>query len=131
MIKIKSVFSAESIIFQHHVLSYKIDAYFEKYKLAIEIDELGHGTRDIEYKLERQKAIEKELTCKFIRINPAKENFDIFIEIGKIQNHIVKSTKKNAVDNISYKLLSLKFKSNNDIKTKCLKYIVKKILPSL
>ena len=124
--KIKSVFSAESIISQHHVLGYRIDAYFPKYKIAIEVDELGHSTRDIEYEIERQKAIEKELNCKFIRINPAKENFDIFTEIGRIQQFIVKSRKKNVIDDISNKLLNLKFKSNNDIKTKRLKYIAKK-----
>ena len=33
--------------------------------------------------------IEKELGCKFIRINPNSENYDIFVEIGKIQNHII------------------------------------------
>ena len=27
-------------------------------------------------------------------INPAKKHFKIFVEIGKTQNHIVKSTKK-------------------------------------
>ena len=101
--KIKSVFSAESIISQHHVLGYRIDAYFPKYKIAIEVDELGHSTRDIEYEIERQKAIEKELNCKFIRINPAKENFDIFTEIGRIQQFVVKSRKKNVIDDISNK----------------------------
>ena len=32
---------------------------------------------------------------------------------------------KNAIDDISDKLLSLEFKKVNSIKTKCLKYIVK------
>ena len=91
--KIKVIFSAQEILFQHHLLSYYIDAYFPKYKLAIEVDEQGHNDRDIEYEIRRQKAIRKALGCEFIRINPAKENFDIFIEIGKIQNYIVKSTK--------------------------------------
>ena len=69
----------------------------------------------------------------------AKENFDIFVEIGRIQNFIVKankkpteeSTKKYVIDEISNKLLGLEFKSNNSMKTKCLKYVVKKILPKL
>ena len=79
---------------QHNVLSYRIDAYFPNYKLAIEFDEQGHNDRDIDYEIKRQKAIEKELGCKFIRINPAKENFNIFVEISKIQNYITKLTKK-------------------------------------
>ena len=59
-----------------------------------EIDELGHQDRDICYEIERQKAIEKELNCKFIKINTEKENLDVFVEISKIQNHIMESTKE-------------------------------------
>ena len=61
---------------QHNVLGYRIDAYFLKHKLAIEVYEQGHNDRDIDYDIERQKSIEKELDCKFIRINPAKKGFD-------------------------------------------------------
>ena len=92
--KIMTIFVAEEIILQHNVLGYRTEAYFPKYKLAIEIDEQGHNDRDIDYEIERQKAKEKELGCKFNRINLAKENFNIFVEIGEIQNYIVKSTKK-------------------------------------
>ena len=129
--KIVTLFAAEEMILQHNVLAYRIDAYFLKYKLAIEVDEQGHHDRDIDYETERQKAIEKELGCKFIRINPAKENFNIFVEIGKIQNCITKSTKKSLIDNLSKRLLGLEFKSNNSIKTKCFKYVVKHILPAI
>ena len=44
----------------------------------MEIDEKDHKDTDISREIERQKALEKELGCKFIRINPDKENFDIF-----------------------------------------------------
>ena len=37
--KIKTAFLTEEIIFQHSVLGYKIDAYFLKHRLAIEVDE--------------------------------------------------------------------------------------------
>ena len=84
MTKIKETFSIEEIIFQNFVLGYRIDAYFLSYKLAVEIDESGHNDRDLEAEIERQKALEKELDCKFIRINPAKENFNIFNEINRI-----------------------------------------------
>ena len=64
---------------------------------------------------------------------------NVFVEVSKMQNHIIKSTKKltqqlikkTVIDDISNKLLKLEFKSNNSIKTKCLKYVVKKILPIL
>ena len=92
--KILTFFAAEKIILQHNVLGYRIDAYFLKYKLATEVDGKGHNDRDIDYEIERQKAIEKELGCKFIRINPAKKKFNIFVEIGKKQNYITKSTKR-------------------------------------
>ena len=42
-----------------------------------------------------------------------------------------KSTKKSLIDELSNKLLRLEFKSNNSIKTKCLKHVVKKILPTI
>ena len=137
--KIVTLFAAEKIILQHHVLGYYIDAYFSKYKFAIEINELGHKDRDIHREIQRQNALEQELGCEFIRINPAKENFIVLVEICKIQNYIVESTekmiegstKKYLVDDLSNKLLRLEFKSDNFIKTKCLKYVVKKILPTL
>ena len=65
----------------------------------------------------------------FIRINPDEENLNIFKEINKIHRHIKKSTKKSLIDNLSKRLLRLEFKSNHSIKSKCLKWIVKKILP--
>ena len=136
--KIKITFSAESIIFQRSVLDYRIDAYFPKYKLAIEVDELGHNDSDIGFEIQRQKALEKELDCKFIRINPAKKKFDIFVEIGRIQNFIVgankklteESTKKPLINELLDRLLRLEVKSKNSIK-KCLKYVAKKILPNV
>ena len=134
-----ALFATEKLILRHNVLGYRIDAYFPKYKLAIEIDEQGHNNRDIDYEIERQKTLEKEFNCKFIRINPAKENFNIFVEIGKIQNCITKSTKKlteestkkSLIDKFSKKSLRLEFKLNNSIKTKRLKYVAKKILLTL
>ena len=127
--KIREAFSTEEIIFQYSALGYKINAYFLKQKLAIEVDEKGHQDRDFECEMESQKALEKELNCKFIRINPAKENFSIFNEISLIHNQIVESKEKSLLERISDRLLSLEFKSDNSIKTKCLKSVVEKILP--
>ena len=139
--KIVKLFATEEIILQHNVLGCRIDAYFSKYKLVIEVDEEGHKDRNIDHEIQRQKSLEKELGFEFIRINPAKENLNIFVEIGKIKNYIVKSTKKLTeestrealIDQLSNKLLRLRleFNSNNSIKPKCLKYVVKNILPNL
>ena len=57
--KIVTSFAAEEIMLQHNVLGYRIDAYFPEYKLAIEVDEQGHNDRDINYEIERQKAIKR------------------------------------------------------------------------
>ena len=67
--KIMTVFAAEEIILQYNILGYMLDACLPKHKLGREIDEQGHNGISIDYEIERQKAIEKELSCKFIRID--------------------------------------------------------------
>ena len=113
----------------YSVLGYRIDLYFHKYRLAIEVDELGHADRNLSDEINRQNTIERELTCVFIRINPDEKDFNIFREKNKIHRHIDKMTKKSLIDGISKRLLELEFKSNHSIKAKCLKWIVRKILP--
>ena len=81
---IKDTFEGENIQNQYSVLGYRLDLYFHEYKLAIEVDELGHPDRNINNEIERQIALEKELNCVFIRINPDEKNFNIFKEINKI-----------------------------------------------
>ena len=51
---------------------FRIDIYFTKYCLAIGIDEKGHTDRDLIFEEKRQKALEKQLNCTFIRINTSK-----------------------------------------------------------
>ena len=62
----------------------------------------------------------------FIGINPDEKKFNIFKEINEIHKNIKKSTKKSLVLNLSKRLIELEFKSNHSIKSKCLKWIVKK-----
>ena len=64
----------------------------------------------------------------FIRINPDEKNFNIFEEINKIHRHIKKSTKNLLIDDLVERFLRLEFKPIHSIKSKCLKWIVKKIL---
>ena len=56
----------------------RIDLAFYDHELAMEIDKNGHRHRNIDYEIEKQKAVEQELGCKFIIIDPEKEEFDIF-----------------------------------------------------
>ena len=50
----------------------RIGVYFIEYLLAVEIDEKGPTDRDLIFEEKRQEALEKELSCKFIRINTSK-----------------------------------------------------------
>ena len=74
----KDAFKGEDIQTQYSVLGYRIDLYFHKHKLAIEVDELGHADRNLSNEIERQKALEKELDCVYIRTNPDGKNSNIF-----------------------------------------------------
>ena len=106
---------------QHSVLGYKIDLYFPEHKLPIEVDEKGYTDRDKRKEIERQETIEKELGCKFIRINPEEKDYDEYAKFGEVNNHISESNKKSAkissIDKISRKLLELGFESNHSIKS--------------
>ena len=135
---IKAAFEGEDMQTQYSVLSYRrIDLYFHKYKLSIEVDELGHTDRNINNEIERQRALEKELNCVFIRIDPDEPNFNMLKDINKIYRHINQVTKQqteqkikeSVIDNLSNELLKLKFKKIDSIKSKCVRWIVKNILP--
>ena len=91
---IKDAFEGENMQSQYTVLNYRIDLYFHKYKLATEVDELGHNDRSIDYEIQRQKALERELDCVFIRIDPDPVDFNIFKEINKTDRHINQLTKQ-------------------------------------
>ena len=73
---------------------HRIDSYFREYKLAIEINENGNSNRNIEYKVKRQKAINQELGCRFIWIDPEKEYFDIFRTINETFRRIKPSSNQ-------------------------------------
>ena len=65
-----------------------------------------------------------------IRNNLDTADFDMNRLINQIYVHIIKSTKKPLIDDLSKRLLELEFKSNHSIKSKCLKWVVKNILPN-
>ena len=58
------------------------------------MDELGHFTRDLKAEINRQQKIEKELNCKFIRIDSSRENFNIIDEYSRIRDYMTESTDK-------------------------------------
>lgn len=64
----------EDGIRQFKVLNYKIDYYIPSLRIAIEYDEKDHSGYSYESHELRQKIIEEELKCKFIRLSDKKEN---------------------------------------------------------
>ena len=75
---IKDAIKGENMQTQYAVIGYRIDLYFHKNNLAIEVDELGHNDRNIDYEIRRQQALERELNCIFIRNYPDTVDFNIF-----------------------------------------------------
>ena len=130
-------FEGETILTQYCIENKRIDAYFSKYKLGIEIDEYNHESRNSNYEKSRQLMIESH-GITIIRTNPDAADFDMNRLINQIYTHIIKSTKKQTkvstkkslIDDLSKRLLELEFKSNYSIKSKCLKWVVKNILPN-
>ena len=66
---------------------HRIDLYFHDYNLAKDIDGNGNNNRNIPYGIKRRKAKEQVLGCEFIRIDPDKDDFDIFEIINEIFRH--------------------------------------------
>ena len=109
---------------------FRIDIYFTKYCLAVEIDEKGHTDRDLIFEKKRQEALEKKLNCEFIRINTSRENFDVDYEASRIQvfisqfkdNKIKERDNKNKeledeIKKLKQQLAKLDVK-NNDVNDK-------------
>ena len=77
---------------------FRIDVYFNKFLLAVEIDGKGHTDRVLIFEEKREKVLEKKLGCKFIRINTsnAKNGCDLNHEVGNIEAFIDEfKNKKN------------------------------------
>ena len=100
--------------------------------LLVETAEKGHVDRNPDYKKKREKELEK-LGYYLLRINPDKPGFNDYEEFGRVSAYIAESikkqTKKSLINDLSKRLLELEFKSNHSIKSKCLNWAVKNILP--
>ena len=70
-----SSFWGENMQTQYKVIGYSIDLSFDDYKLPIEINENEHRNRNND-KIIKQKAMEQELGCTFIRIDSNNEDWN-------------------------------------------------------
>ena len=89
---LQTTFEGEIIITQYWIENKRLDAYFSKYKLAIEVDEYNHEDRDSNYEKNRQSMIENH-GITIIRTNPDDEDFNINKLINQMYRHISQSNK--------------------------------------
>ena len=97
VIPLLKAFSEKKIKLQHKDLKnerVRTDMYFSEHKLVVEIDEKGHTDRNQNEENQKQIKIEERFNCKFCRVNPDVEGFDIFLETSKMQNYITQSNKE-------------------------------------
>ena len=76
----------EYVVRDYPYRSYRIDLYLPEYKIAIERDEDGHQSHARYEEEERQRRIEQQLSCQFIRFNPDEPGFNV----GQVLNEIWK-----------------------------------------
>ena len=86
-------FEGEMLLTQYCVENKRLNAYFSKYKVWIEVDEYDHEDTNSNYEESRQFMIEShEITV--IRTNPYDADFVIKRLINQIYMRIAKSIKK-------------------------------------
>ena len=93
---------------------FRIDIYFTKCFLAVETDGKGHTDKDLIFEEKRQKALEKELNCEFVRINTSRGNYDVSYEASRIQTFISNSNK-NKIKELEDEIKKLRLQLANQI----------------
>ena len=86
-------FEGKNIVTQYCVETKRLDAYFSKYKLGIEVDEYNHEGRNFNYEKSRQLMIESH-RITIIRTNPDAGDFNMYRIISEIYKHIAESIEK-------------------------------------
>ena len=79
-------FEGEIILTQYCIKKRRLDAYFPKYKLGIEVDEYNHECKNFENEQSRQLMIESR-GITIIRTNPDAADFDINRLINQVYAH--------------------------------------------
>ena len=77
---------------QYNIDKYRIDYYIPSLNIAIEYDENRHANYTYEEHEGRQKEVEKELGCKFIRVTDKEsDEYNIGLVIKELFNITVVS----------------------------------------
>ena len=98
-------------------ISSRIDIYFTKCLLAVEIDEQNYEGRELTFEKKRQEALEKKLGCKFIIINTsdAERAYDTDYEATKIQI-LLSKFKNKKIKQLEKQSNKLKIKQEDKVK---------------
>ena len=103
-------FEEEIILTQYCIKNKRIDAYFSKYKLGIEVDEYNHENRNSNYEKSRQLMIESHATT-IIRTNPDPADFDMNMLINQLYRRITQSNKEKVENKLEKEKLEKEKKS--------------------
>lgn len=96
--QIKKAFKNVRALQQYRVAQYRVDLYFPDYRIAVECDEGGHRSYTREEEVKRQKYIEENLDCIFVRYNPDDPAFNIGDVIHQIIALVYKDRKGQSND---------------------------------
>ena len=133
VITLLKAFSAEKIELQHKILKnerVRTDMYLSESKFVLEIDEKGHIDRNQNEESGRRIKIEKYSDCEFFhRINPDVEDFNIFLEISKIQTYITQSNENELKSKFAKDLLSYVPSVSKPLRH--IRYFIQKMLPTI
>lgn len=86
---ISKALAALGPIRQFTIGSYRIDLYLSKPKIAMECDENGHTAYKQQAEMQRQKFIEEQLGCTFVRFDPYAPGFSVFETISRVVEKLV------------------------------------------
>ena len=90
---------------------FRIDIYFDKYFLAVEIDEKGHTARDLIFEEKRQKALKRNLLVHLLELILVKKIYDADYEASRIQTFI-SNFNKNKIKELEDTIKNLSLKNN-------------------
>ena len=87
-------FEGEIILTRDCIKNKRIDVYFSKYKLRIDVDEYNRKVRNFECEQKRQFFIDS-YGITIVRTNPDVADLDMNRLISQIYTQTIKSTKKS------------------------------------
>ena len=92
-LRLRKTFLSEEIIKDFSALDNLINFYFPKYKLAVEIDELGHADRDSVKKIKDKQKQQNIQTVNLLELILIKTFLVLMMDLVKYLNLMLKDKK--------------------------------------